>query len=103
MLDIVNLHPPPVLKELEDEARVIHFTMGSDYQTGALLRVLAASKPGGTLLELERVWAFRLPGCWMAWTPGHGSLQWIATPLMLTLRAVFWATTPASPLRRWMA
>jgi len=52
MLDIVNLQPPPVLKKLEDEARAIHFTMGSDYQTGALLRVLAASKPGGTLLEL---------------------------------------------------
>jgi predicted O-methyltransferase YrrM len=52
MLDIVNLNPPVVLKELEEATRAIGFTMGSDHLTGSLLRTLAASKPAGSLLEL---------------------------------------------------
>ena len=52
MLDTVNLHPPTVLKELEEATRAIGFTMGSDHLTGSLLRTLAATKPGGQLLEL---------------------------------------------------
>ncbi|HET9922325.1 MAG TPA: class I SAM-dependent methyltransferase [Ktedonobacteraceae bacterium] len=52
MLDIVELNPPAVLKDMEEATRAIDFTMGSDAQTGSLLRTLAASKPIGTLLEL---------------------------------------------------
>jgi len=52
MLDTVHLHPPTVLKDLEEATNAIGFTMGSDYLTGSLLRTLAATKPGGQLLEL---------------------------------------------------
>src|ERR1700687_3375134 len=52
MLDTVNLHPPAVLKDLEEATQAIGFTMGSDHLTGSLLRTLAATKPGGQLLEL---------------------------------------------------
>lgn len=52
MLDTVQLNPPVVLREMEEATRAIGFTMGSDMQTGSLLRTLAASKPGGRLLEL---------------------------------------------------
>ena len=45
MLDIVELNPPAVLKDMEEATRAIDFTMGSDAQTGSLLRTLAASKP----------------------------------------------------------
>src|SRR5579859_1247635 len=52
MLDTVHLHPPMVLKDLEEATNAIDFTMGSDHLTGSLLRTLAATKPGGQLLEL---------------------------------------------------
>jgi predicted O-methyltransferase YrrM len=52
MLDTVNLNPPAVLKNIEEETKSIGFTMGSDQQTGSLLRTLAASKPSGNFLEL---------------------------------------------------
>lgn len=43
---------PPALAALEADAIRLGFTMSSDRPTGALLRTLAASKPGGSLLEL---------------------------------------------------
>lgn len=43
---------PAVLAGLEASAAALGFTMSSDRATGALLRTLAASKPGGRLLEL---------------------------------------------------
>ena len=52
MLDTVNLHPPTVLQDLEEATQAIGFTIGSDHLTGSLLRTLAATKPGGQLLEL---------------------------------------------------
>jgi predicted O-methyltransferase YrrM len=52
MLDTVNLNPPAVLKDIEEATKSIRFTMGSDQQTGSLLRTLAASKPSGNFLEL---------------------------------------------------
>ena len=52
MLDTVNLNPPAALKDIEEATKSIGFTMGSDQQTGSLLRTLAASKPSGSFLEL---------------------------------------------------
>jgi predicted O-methyltransferase YrrM len=52
MLDNSNLNPPAILREIEQATSSIHFTMGSDYLTGSLLRTLAATKPSGSLLEL---------------------------------------------------
>ncbi len=52
MLDTVNLNPPAVLKDIEEATKNIGFTMGSDLQTGSLLRTLAAAKPSGNFLEL---------------------------------------------------
>lgn len=44
-------HPPSFDAIVQDTAR-IGFTMASERQTGSLLRALAASKPGGRLLEV---------------------------------------------------
>jgi predicted O-methyltransferase YrrM len=52
MDDCQNLNPPAVLTALEKDTEVIGFGMASDRKTGSLLRVLAASKPGGRFLEL---------------------------------------------------
>ena len=52
MLDTVNLNPPVVLKNIEEATKSIGFTMGSDQQTGSLLRTLAVAKPSGSFLEL---------------------------------------------------
>ena len=52
MDDSNYIEPPVVLPEIEEATRRLEFDMGSDYQTGVLLRTLAASKPGGRFLEL---------------------------------------------------
>jgi len=43
---------PQALEAIERESRAIAFSMASEFGTGALLRALAASKPGGAFLEL---------------------------------------------------
>ena len=43
---------PGPLKKIEIETKRLNFDMASDYRTGALLRTLVASKPGGRFLEL---------------------------------------------------
>lgn len=52
MLDTVHLNPPLIIGEIEEASRAIGFTMGSDLLTGSLLRLLATSKPSGSILEL---------------------------------------------------
>lgn len=52
MQDHLNLNPPPQLDDIERETAATGFSMASDRLTGALLRTLAATKPGGALLEL---------------------------------------------------
>lgn len=49
-LDLVQ--PPAALAAIEARTHAIGFDMASESRTGALLRALAASKPGGRLLEL---------------------------------------------------
>jgi predicted O-methyltransferase YrrM len=49
-LDLVQ--PPAALAGIEARTRDMGFDMASEPRTGALLRALAASKPGGRLLEL---------------------------------------------------
>ena len=43
---------PPQLAAIEEATGALGFAMASDRATGMLLRTLAASKPGGNLLEL---------------------------------------------------
>ena len=43
---------PSALAAIERDTQAIGFTMASDPLTGSLLRTLAASRPGGALLEL---------------------------------------------------
>jgi predicted O-methyltransferase YrrM len=43
---------PAVLKSIEEDTKRIDFGMASERPTGALLRVLAASKPAAQILEL---------------------------------------------------
>lgn len=52
MNDTINLHPPAVLQQIEAATKAIGFTMASDHLTGSLLRILAATKLAGELLEL---------------------------------------------------
>ena len=49
-LDYIKL--PPFLDKIMEDTKAIDFSMASEPRTGAHLRVLAASKPGGSLLEL---------------------------------------------------
>ncbi len=44
--------PPAALAAILRDTAALGFTLASDAETGALLRTLAASKPGGRLLEL---------------------------------------------------
>jgi predicted O-methyltransferase YrrM len=52
MNDKIHLNPPPQLAAIEQATLAAGFTMPSEAQTGSLLRTLAATKPGGRLLEL---------------------------------------------------
>jgi predicted O-methyltransferase YrrM len=52
MDELAHLKPPAVLAAIDRRTEALAFPMPSEPRTGALLRVLAASKPGGRLLEL---------------------------------------------------
>lgn len=46
------VHPPAALAAIWQDTEAAGFSFPSDYKLGGLLRVLAASKPGGKLLEI---------------------------------------------------
>jgi predicted O-methyltransferase YrrM len=52
MDDQTDLNPPAVVADILREAEALDFRLSCEPLTGSLLRTLAASKPGGTLLEL---------------------------------------------------
>ena len=52
MDDLARLNPPAMLSAIQDRTVSVGFSMPSEPRTGAMLRVLAATKPGGHLLEL---------------------------------------------------
>jgi len=52
MNDHQNLREPGALAALRADTQAAGFTMASEPLTGSLLRTLAASKPGGQLLEI---------------------------------------------------
>lgn len=52
MDDLAHLQPPAALPAILARTEALAFPMPSEPRTGAMLRVLAASKPGGRLLEL---------------------------------------------------
>lgn len=52
MIDTQYAFLPAVLPQIERGTQAMSFAMASDYQTGSLLRTLAASKPRGRFLEL---------------------------------------------------
>ena len=52
MNDTVDLGRPAALNAIERDTTAVGFAMISERRTGVLLRTLAASKPGGALLEL---------------------------------------------------
>lgn len=51
-MNVINYQLPPHLHAIQRDTCAISFTMSSDLETGSLLRTLAASKPGGTFLEI---------------------------------------------------
>lgn len=62
MNDSIKKGMPEKLAAIEKATRTSGFSMASDYQTGALLRTLAATKPGGNLLEVGT--GTGLSTCW---------------------------------------
>ena len=58
-----NLRCPAELPGIQEATESAGFRMASDPLTGSLLRVLAASKPGGALLELGT--GTGLGACWL--------------------------------------
>ena len=52
MDDIGYLRPPRALAAIQARTAELNFDMASEPRTGALLQILAASKPGGRFLEL---------------------------------------------------
>ena len=52
MDDLTYIGFPAALSALQEKSNAVHFEMASEPLVGALLRVLAASKPGGRFLEL---------------------------------------------------
>ena len=52
MDDLTYIQEPPALTQILERTQALNFTMASEPRTGALLRVLAATKPLGRLLEL---------------------------------------------------
>jgi predicted O-methyltransferase YrrM len=52
VIDGAGAPPPALLARITAEAQATGLYYGSDARVGALLRTLAASKPGGALLEL---------------------------------------------------
>jgi predicted O-methyltransferase YrrM len=52
MDEFAHLNPPAALAAILERTEALAFPMPSEPRTGAMLRVLAASKPGGRLLEL---------------------------------------------------
>ena len=52
MEDLALITPPPTIASILEETERLKFGMPSEPLVGALLRVLAASKPGGRFLEL---------------------------------------------------
>jgi predicted O-methyltransferase YrrM len=52
MNDLAYVQPPPTLARILKRTTELGFEMASEDRTGALLRTLAASKPGGRFLEL---------------------------------------------------
>lgn len=52
MNDKTNLFPPSAIDRIEPETKRLGFQMGSDHQTGSLLRTLASTKISAKILEL---------------------------------------------------
>ena len=52
MDDLAHLNPPNRLPAILDRTMALAFPMPSEPKTGAMLRMLAATKPAGSLLEL---------------------------------------------------
>ena len=52
MNETLLIRPPKTLEEIETQSKGLDFGMASEPRTGALLAALAASRPGGRLLEL---------------------------------------------------
>jgi predicted O-methyltransferase YrrM len=52
MITSTRMTPPRALAAIQSDTTALNFTMASDLWTGSLLRTLAATRPGGAILEL---------------------------------------------------
>jgi predicted O-methyltransferase YrrM len=72
MFDDNTTSAPPRWREIDARSRALGFDMPSEPKTGAMLRLLAASKPDGRLLELGT--GTGLATAWLLAGMGHGAL-----------------------------
>lgn len=63
MLTDAEIRTPPQYERIRQRSQRLQFSMNSDVLTGSLLRTMAATKPGGTLLELGT--GCGLGTCWL--------------------------------------
>ena len=61
--DLLNLAPPAAYEALHDATNDAGFTLACEPKTGSILRTLAASKPGGTFLEIGT--GTGIGSCWI--------------------------------------
>lgn len=67
MDDQLIVGSPLFLDDIKAETEALGFTMASDYQTGSLLRTLAASNRPDTFWKSKRAQDWQQPGSWRAW------------------------------------
>jgi predicted O-methyltransferase YrrM len=72
MFDDNTTSAPPRWREIDARSRALGFDMPSEPKTGAMLRLLAASKPDGRLLELGT--GTGLATAWLLAGMGQGTL-----------------------------
>lgn len=80
-MDETAFQPPPkALEAILAETREIGFQGWCWPPVGALLRLTAALKPGGRLLEIGTGTAWEPVGSWTAWMPARGCSRSISIP-----------------------
>jgi hypothetical protein len=66
MEDLIYIVAPGPVPQIQEQTAALKFGMASEPLTGALLRTLAASRPGGRLLELGTGTGLALDGAFYA-------------------------------------
>jgi predicted O-methyltransferase YrrM len=99
MLNDYPTREPALLEAIWNQTVALKFNMASDKQTGALLRSLAATKPGGRFLELGT--GTGLSACWLldGMDAGATLLTVDSDPAVLAVAEAYLGTDPRVTIR----